>query len=191
MVPVTSGVPQAFVLGPILFLVYINDLHDVVTSNDRLFADDTAVYLTIEGPDGGRVLQNDLDNRSVCESRWDMEFNPSKCQVVRVTTSRRLNNTLYYLHGQVLEAVTSARYLGLTSLLANIDRINGNANRTLGFLKRNIKAKPWVRETTAYNNLVRPRLEYVASVWDPHTKEKTPDRENTTPSCKMVSDLLL
>ena len=44
-----------------------------------------------------------------------MEFNPSKCQVVRVTTSRRPINTLYYLHGQVLEAVTSARYLAMTS----------------------------------------------------------------------------
>ena len=64
------------------------------------------------------MLLNDFDNLSVWESRWDMEFKPSKCQVVRVTTSRRPINTLYYLHGQVLEALTSARYLGLISLLA-------------------------------------------------------------------------
>ena len=51
-----------------------------------LFADDTAVYLTKDGTDSGRVLQNDLDTLSVWESRWDMEFNPSKCQVVMVTT---------------------------------------------------------------------------------------------------------
>ena len=51
-----------------MFLIYINDLPDLVTSNIRLFADDTAVYLTIEGPDGGRVLQKDLGNLSVWES---------------------------------------------------------------------------------------------------------------------------
>ena len=170
-------VPQGSVLDPILFLIYNNDLPDLVTSNVRLFADDTAVYLTTEGPDGGRVLQNDLDNLSVWESRWDVEFNPSRCQVVRVTTSRRPVNTLYYLHGQVLEAVTSDRYLGVDisaglSWNAHIDRITGNANRTLGFLKRNIKTKlPRLRET-AYNTLVRPQLEYAAHVWDPQTKKK-------------------
>ena len=119
------------------------------------------------------MLQNDLDNLSVWESRWYMEFNPSKCQVVRVTTSRRPVNTLYYLHGQVLEAMTSTRYLGVDisaglSCNAHIDRITGNVNRTLGFLKRNIKTKlPMVRET-AYNTLVR---EYSAPVWDPHTQK--------------------
>ena len=89
-VPVTSGVPQGSVLGPILFLIYINDLPDELSSQVRLFADDTAVYLTIGDTEDGKVLQNDLDRLSVWEDRWDMEFNPSKCQVVRVTTSRRL-----------------------------------------------------------------------------------------------------
>ena len=183
-VPVTSGVPQGSVLGPILFLIYINDLPDLVTSNVRLFAYDTAVYLTTEGPDGGRVLQNNLDNVSVWESRWVMEFNPTKSQVVRVTTSRRPVNTLYYLHGQVLEAVTSVRYLGVNistglSWNAHIDRIIGNTNRTLGFLKRNIKTKlPRVRETV-YNTLVCPYLECAAPVWDPHTQKNILQIEKT------------
>ncbi|MCG7869528.1 MAG: reverse transcriptase family protein, partial [Candidatus Thiodiazotropha taylori] len=182
-VPVTSGVPQGSVLGPILFLVYINDLPEQLASQVRLFADDTAVYLTIEGADSGKVLQNDLDTLSVWESRWDMEFNPSKCQVVRVTTSRSPINTLYHLHGQVLEVVTSARYLGVDisrglSWNSHIDRITANANRTLGFLRRNIKTKlPRVRET-AYNTLVRPQLEYAAPIWDPHTITKILQLEN-------------
>ena len=164
-------------LGPILFLIYINDLPDLITSKVRLFADNTAVYLTVESPGDGQVLQKDLDTLSGWESRWDMEFNPSECQVVRVTASRRPINTLYYLHGQVLEAVTSARYLGVDissglSWNSHIDRITGNANSTLGFLKRNIKTKlPKVRET-AYNTLVRPKLEYASPIWDPHTKDK-------------------
>ena len=76
-VPVTSGVPQGSVLGPILFLIYINDLPDLITSKVRLFADDTAVYLTVESPSDGQVLQKDLDTLSGWESRWDMEFNPT------------------------------------------------------------------------------------------------------------------
>ena len=112
-VPVTSGFPQGSVLGPILFLVYINDLPDELSSQERLFADDTPVYLIIGGAEDGKVLQNDLDRLSLWEDRWDMEFNPSKCQVVRVTTARNLINTVYTLHGQVLEVVTRAKYLGV------------------------------------------------------------------------------
>ena len=82
----TSGVPQGSVLGPILYLVYINGPPDKLSSQVRLFADDTAVYLTIGDTEDGKVLQNDLDRLSVWEDRWDMEFNPSKCQVVQVTT---------------------------------------------------------------------------------------------------------
>ena len=175
-IPVTSGVPQGSVLGPILFLVYINDLPEEVCSQVRLFADDTALYLTMEGKDDSKALQNDLDILSTWETKWDMEFNPSKCQVVHVTgsKSKRPIKTDYILHGQVLESVTCARYLGvdISSDLtwnSHVDRITGNANRTLGFIRRNIKTKmPRVRET-AYNTLVRPQLEYASAVWDPST----------------------
>ena len=158
-------------------LIYIHDLPDQIVSQVRLFADDAAVYLTMEGGDSYRVLQNDLDSLSIWESRWDMEFNPSKCQVVRVTSSRRSINTLYFLHGQVLDVVTSARYLGVDissglSWNSHIDRITVKANRTLGFLKRDIKTKQSKVREMAYNTLVRPQLEYASPIWDPYTKGK-------------------
>ena len=136
----------------------------------------------MEGSDSHTVLQNYLDSLSAWKSRWDIR-NPSKCQVVRVTTSRRPINTLYYLHGQVLEAVNSARYMGVDissgmSWKSHIDRITGKANSTLGFLKRNIKTKqPKVKEVP-YNTLVRPQLEYSSPIWDPDTKGKILQIEN-------------
>ena len=106
-----------------------------------------------------------------------MEFNPSKCQVVHLTSSRAPFNTRYTLHCQVLEAGTSARYLGLDisnnlSWNTHVNRIASNANRFLGFnIKRNIKPKsPNIQEMT-YQTLVRPQLEYASAVWDPHTQQ--------------------
>ena len=175
-IPVTSGVPQGSVLGPILFLVYINDLPESITSQVRLFADDTAVYLTITDKDtDGTTLQSDLDKLQEWSRKWDMSFNPSKCQVIQATKARVPIPTSYSLHGQTLKTVSSARYLGVdiaSSLSWNthVDRVASTANRTLGFLKRNIKSKsPYIRKCT-YQTLVRPQLEYASSVWDPHTR---------------------
>ena len=95
--------------------MYINDLPDEVRSWLRLFADDSALYLTMESEDDSLALQTDFDILSAWETRWDMEFNPSKCQVVYVTRSRKRVETDYVLHGQVLESVPSARYLNLSS----------------------------------------------------------------------------
>ena len=99
------------VLGPILFLAYINDLPNDTVSQVRLFADDTAIYLTLEHQGDSDKLQRDLHRLQTWEAKWDMEFNPSKCQVVRMTSSRDPLQTQYILHGQVLETVSSARYL--------------------------------------------------------------------------------
>ena len=113
----------------------------------------------------------------IASGGW-VEFNPSKCQVIRVTTSRIPFNTEYILHGQVLEVVTSARYLGVDissnlSWNTHVDRVTANANRSLGFIKINVKTKsPKVREM-AYQTLVRPQLEYASAIWDPHTKRNT------------------
>ena len=138
------------------------------------------IYLTMEGIKSHRVLQNDLDSRSSWESRWNIEFYPSKCQVVTVTTSRRPVNTLYYLHCQVLEAVTSARYLGWTSLVAcrgtPVETVS--LDRTLGFLKRNIKTKQSKVREVAYNILVHSQLEYAFPIWDQYTKGRTHQNEN-------------
>ena len=111
--PVSSGVPQSSVLGPILFLLHINDLLNNIDSNVRLFADDTAVYLAVQGQEDSVILQNDLNKLQQWEKAWDMEFNPSKCQVLHISRSRNPIKNNYTMHGQVLDSVDHARYLGV------------------------------------------------------------------------------
>ena len=124
------------------------------------------------------MLQHDLDRLSGWETAWDMEFNPSKYQVVQVTGSRNpINVSLYRLHGEILKTVSCAKYLGvdITSNLSwgsHVDRITNSANKTLGFIKRNVRTKMSGVREAGYNNLVRPQFEYAAAIWDPHTKLK-------------------
>ena len=78
-IPVSSGVPQGSVLGPILFLAYLNDLPEQVKSKVRLFADDTAMYLAISSLPEASKLRDDLIQLEKWEKSWDMDFNPTKC----------------------------------------------------------------------------------------------------------------
>ena len=113
-----------------------------------------------------------------------MEFNPGKCQVLHITRSRQPLQSQYTLHGQVLESVDSAKYLGVNisqdlSWNHHINEITGKANRTLGFIKRNVKTKNEQVKELAYKTLVRPQVEYASSVWTPHTKENILKSEMT------------
>ena len=176
---VTSGVPQGSVLGPCLFLFYINDLPNQLSSTVRLFADDTIVYRTIHNSDDETKLQEDLDKLAEWEKNWQMEFNPDKCKVLRIAKSKMQNlnlNTHYNLHGKSLEMAKEVKYLGLTitsdfSWNAHISNINSKANRTLGLLKRTLKLRSRHLKATAFKTIVRPVIEYASSVWDPYTED--------------------
>ena len=83
--PVTSGVPQGTVLGPLLFLLYINDLPDNVQSSVRLFADDALLYGIVASDAVCDLLQSDLSRLESWQFHWQMEFNPSKCKIVTIS----------------------------------------------------------------------------------------------------------
>ena len=141
-----SGVPQDSVLGPCLFLAYINDLPDSIKSRARLFADDTIVYMKISSQSDAQTLQDDLLKLEQWESDWSMEFNPDKCEVIRVTKKHNPIIYPYKLHNIELKATENAKYLGVMinkefSWKPHIENMTSKAFNTLKFIKRNVQTK--------------------------------------------------
>ena len=175
-VDVASGVPQGSVLGPVLFLIYINDITNNITSNIRLFADDCTIYRQIRTKEDQVLLQNDLNKLIKWEGKWKMAFNVDKCNVMHITRARTTKKHPYVMHDQQLEIVTETDYLGITisnnlSWNNHINNIEASANQAQGMLWRNIKKAPQHTKAMAVNTLIRPKVEYSSAVWDPYTKE--------------------
>ena len=106
-----------------------------------------------------------------------MEFHPHKCSVLPITRSHNPIINSYHLHNHTLESVTSAKYLGVTltknlSWDTHIDQVCNKANKTLGFLRRNLKIGSTKVKESAYKTFVRPILEYACTVCDPYTQDK-------------------
>ena len=108
--------------------------------------------------------------------KWQMIFNPSKCYTLRITKGKQPVIYPYHMEGQVLESVNNNPYLGveLSSTLSwdtHIGKILTKANRSLGFIRRNLGRCPTNIKRQAYLSLVRLHLEYASSVWDPHLQK--------------------
>ena len=106
-VTVDYGVPQGTVLGPLLFLLYINDLPDMLTSTTRLFADDALLYREVTSLSDARALQSDLNKLTEWQNTWQMHFNPSKCYVMHISPARNPVHHDYSLCKQKLAVVES------------------------------------------------------------------------------------
>lgn len=175
-IPVLRSV-QGTVLGPILFLIYINDFLEYLEhSKLRLFADDSIIYREITCQQDCTNLQKDLNAAAKWEADWLMAFHPGKCTILTITQQKQPFKHDYILHNHTLELVTSAKYLGVTlqsNLKWNIhyNNIVSNANKSLGFLRRNLKISNSSIKSRAYQSIVRPKLEYACSLWDPHTAD--------------------
>ena len=172
---VLSGVPQGTVLGPLLFLAYINDMPGCSDSNVRLFADDSLLYRVIQMPEDSKQLQLDLQALEQWEKEWLMSFNASKCSLIRICPKANdTKETNYMLHGQTLAVEEASKYLGvtLTSNLSwnkHVENVAAKGNRTLGFVKRNLRECTKPVKAASYTTLVRPVLEYASTIWDPTT----------------------
>ena len=108
---VTSGVPQGSVLGPLLFLIFINDIDSSLTSSISKFADDTKLYRKVSDNDDASMLQRDLDRLFSWSQTWQMSFNADKCKVLHF--GRKKVNYDYNMNGSILSDVTFEKDLGV------------------------------------------------------------------------------
>ena len=136
---VTSGVPQGTVLGPTLFLIYINDIAENINSNIRLFADDCVVYRQIDSPVDHVILQEDLNNLFDWSNTWQMKFNVDKCVVMNIGNLKIKSKHEYKMNNQILDTVKHHPYLGvkLTDNMkynTHINTITSKTSRVLGFV---------------------------------------------------------
>ena len=170
---VLSGVPQGTVLGPILFLIHINDISENIESEIRLFADDCVCYREINTINDCKKLQDDIDRLENWAAIWGMRFQPAKCNMMSLSRKKSNVKFDYTLKDTKLIFLQSIKYLGvnITSNLhwgKHIEEICNKSYRTLGLLKRNLSSCPQEVKLQAYKGLIRPVLEYSSSAWDPH-----------------------
>ena len=166
---VSSGVPQGSILGPLLFIVYINDLDEKMTSNVLKFADDTKISSSSQ-----QELQRDLDTAVEWAETWQMKFNTNKCKVMHV--GHRNERAIYNMGNHRLEEVEEEKDLGVLihrtlSVSNNCAVAVKKANQMAGHIYRTVTHKSVQTVVPLYKALVRPHLEYCSLVWSPYLKK--------------------
>jgi hypothetical protein len=191
--PVTSGVPQVSILGPLLFLLYENHLPNAVTSsNIATFADDTRIFETINSISDGAALQGDLSKLEEGSTNVNLELNVSKCKVMRVTRKHNkiiypyTARSMYMLHDTIIESTGSERDLGiltsysLTCRAKHVEYQCAKASNTLGYIRRSpFDIKDIAVRRTLYLTLIRTQLCYGSQIWAPQTVNLS-NRETST-----------
>ena len=170
-----SGVPQGTVLGPCLFLCFINDIVQDIQSNVSLFADDSLIYREMSEPADVAILQDDLLRMEEWSRTWLLRFNVAKCVHLRIHPARCVitSNSSYSLCGENIPTHGKVKYLGITisdtlDTTEHINNVASKANRTLGVIRRNFSKCTQEVRKTLYSTMVRPQMEYATAAWDPH-----------------------
>ena len=174
---VTSGIPQGSVLGPILFVIYINDLPEVVNKDSYvyLFADDTKVFREVKSEDDRKILQNDIDRMVEWSNTWMLKFHPDKCKVMKLGSKINKDQMVNYKMGaQDLDFSDMEKDLGVhidnkLSFESHINTVVNKANRTMAIVRKTYDYMDATTFGLIFKGLVRPILEYAAPVWSPRT----------------------
>ena len=174
---VVSGIPQGSVLGPILFLVFINDLPETVDVSVRIFADDTKIFHKICSRNDQEKLQENLSKLEDWAKTWEMRFHPEKCRVLHIGKEQEAFQYLMSSNGNPTELEYTSEEKDLGVLIDNTlsfeqhaDACITKANRILAIIRRSFTYMDKDMMLMLYKSLIRPHLEYGNVIWSPKLK---------------------
>ena len=170
---VTSGVPQGSILGPLLFIMHMNDLENFFTCDHKMYADDVTLYHCNTLQEHCGFLQHNLDSFLQWCSHWQMSLQPCKCEAFCII------NAIYFTYqcsNYPLKWSKSVRYLGvvINSRLTWSDHckaVCSKAGRSLNLLRSRLYCWSSVAKSWAYTAFILPVFQYSCQVWLPHYKK--------------------
>ena len=179
--PVISGVPQGATLGPLKFILYVNDLPNTLSPNTQcgIFADDTKILRQITTTQDTKLLQTDIDKLFDWSTNWGLKFNPKKCMVLSINRQHTRNNIDlfdYTMNGTKLKSEENVKDLGViidknfswaTHIYTMVRKAHSRSwlcMRAIGF------HAPRKAKLASYLTMVRSILEYGSTIWSPSYK---------------------
>lgn len=172
---VLSGVPQGSVLGPILFICYINSMPETVSSFLYMYADDTKVFRRVDVDGATTELQKDLDSLVEWSEKWQLRFNADKCKVMHIGGSRNMK-AVYRMANSELHETEEEKDLGVWidntgKPSCHVSHAVRKANQLLGLIRRSFTYMDAALMKQLFTSIVRPHLEYANVVWHPYLKK--------------------
>jgi hypothetical protein len=168
---VLSGVPQGSILGPLLFIIFINDIDLNIGNKILKFADDTKLFGSASSDDDIESLRYDLNRLFEWSEKWQMKFNVEKCVVMHVGAKNV--KAQYDIGGKSLTKVEEEKDLGVIfnkdfKVASQCIKAANKGNQILGLINRTIVCKQKIVILNLYKSLVRPHIEYCIQAWRPH-----------------------
>ena len=173
---VKAGVPQGSILGPLMFLIYINDLPEGLLSNAKLFADDTCLFSTVYNPTtSGRNLNTDLIVIKEWANQWKMNFNPDpNKQAQEVIFSHKIKQPIHpplFFNDIQINQTTNQKHLGMIldyklNFQDHLQNVFTKVNRSIGLIRKLRSFLPRFSLLTIYKSFIRPHIDYGDVIYD-------------------------